>query len=557
MTMNHSKSQAIKAALRRWQASADRPTLASTAESVAASVAWIIIAMVIAGIVTSMARGSPARIYWVIGFIAVVIRAGLLWHADTMGDQAGRAMVTSARADILSALAERGAGMLDGAPVGTRLSHIFDRTQKLSGYGKNWRSGVRQAFLIPLIVVIAVATQSWVCALLLVLSVGVMPLVLWLTISGTARAAKEQQGTIDQLAGVFQQRAGQVGLLKVFRAVGREENHIAQVADDLRIRTMTILRRAFLTTAALEFFASVSIALVAVYVGFKLLGVFPFATGETLTLREGIVALLLAPEFFAPLRRLSTLHHDRADGTAAAEEISSWLDETKDRRTHRLPRLDHAPTLTLSDVTIFRGDKCAVQHVTFVAKPGEVTVLAGPSGSGKTSCLLALLGLARHNAGTIDFDGRALADGESLAESAAYMRQTPWLAEGTLGDNLRLAKQDASAEELVKALIDAGLAELDAPDILSRAVGRGGSGLSGGQRQRLALARALLRDAPILLLDEPTAHLDEKTEQAFVDRLRTLRHGRTTLIASHRPAVIAAADKTIQFGKGVSEEKPR
>lgn len=554
MTMNRLKPQAAKAALRRWQASAARPTLAATAEAVAASIGWIIIAMVIAGIVTGMARGSPAGIYWIVGGIAVLIRAGLLWHADTMGDQAGQAMVKSARAEIMAALAERGAGMLDGAPVGTRLSHIFDRTQKLSGYGKNWRSGVRQAFLIPLIVVIAVATQSWVCALLLILSVGVMPLVLWLTISGTAKAAKEQQGTIDKLAGIFQQRAGQVGLLKVFRAVGREQHNIAQVADDLRIRTMTILRRAFLTTAALEFFASVSIALVAVYVGFKLLGVFPFATGETLTLREGIVALLLAPEFFAPLRRLSTLHHDRADGAAAAEEISSWLEETKERGTHRLPRLERAPTIAFSDVTIVRGEKVAVQNVTFVAEPGEVTVLAGPSGSGKTSCLLSLLGLADHTAGAIQVDTHILADGDSLAESAAYMRQTPWLAEGTLGENLRLANPDAREEELLNALVDAGLAELNAPDILSRNVGRGGSGLSGGQRQRLALARALLRDAPLLLLDEPTAHLDAEAEQAFVERLRALRHGRTILIASHRPAVIAAADKTVQFGEAAAEE---
>ena len=187
--------------------------------------------------------------------------------------------------------------------------------------------------------------------------------------------------------------------------------------------------------------------------------------------------------------------------------------------------------------------------MSFTARPGELTVLSGPSGAGKSTALLSLLGHARPVAGEIQIDGRLLGSRESLADSIAYIGQSPWLMEGTIRDNIAIAKPTAGDADILKAADDAGLfsANTDGNAFLQRQLSRFGSGLSGGQRQRVALARALLRDAPLLLLDEPTAHLDPVAEDAFLGLLRTLLPGRTVLLATHSPKLKAAADQCVEI----------
>lgn len=541
-----------RVALRRWGEAARGNVRGALALQVLAACAWVAIAWGLGHAVGALAEGGAATPWLGLALAGAGVRTAAVWGAETLAARAGLAMVGAARGVVLSAAARAGPAMLGGESAGARTSQIVDRTGKLAAYAGNWLPGQQLALIGPLVILIAAATQTWLAAILLLASVIVLPVFIWLTASETASRARAQQASLDLLSGSFQARAAQAGLIRAFRAVTRETLALEQASENLRARTMAILRVAFLSTAVLEFFASVSIALVAVYVGFKLLGVFPFETGETLTLAEGLTVLILAPEFFAPIRKLSGLHHDRADGVAAAEMLAPWIAAAETAEIRRLPRLNAAPVIAFEEVALTHvGERAAVRSVSFTARPGELCALSGPSGSGKSSCLLALLARTRRLEGRILIDGRPLEGGESLAESVAYVGQTPWVVEGTVRSNLLLGAPEASEAALEEAARRTGLLDLLTASgrSLDSPLGRFGAGLSGGQRQRLALARALLRDAPILLFDEPTAHLDPDAEAGFLAVLKSLAKGRTILIASHSEALLAACDLVVPLGE--------
>ena len=537
-----------RSALRRWSGSVQRKVSLGLACQLMAMAGWIAIAWGIGHSVSAIAAGQPVGTGLLVAAAGVLVRGMSGWLGDILLAHAGHAMVSTARKELFETLSDAGAGWLGGADAGTRTAQIIDRTAKLEGYAARWLPGMRLAVAGPVMILIAVATQSWLSAVLLLVSVMVLPLFIWLTASETAARAKAQQAALDSLSGAFQSRAAQSGLIRAFRGIRRETDSLQEASLQLRDRTMAILRVAFLSTAVLEFFASVSIALVAVYIGFKLLGVFPFGTGETLTLAEGLTALILAPEFFSPIRKLSSLHHDRADASAAAAMLSDWLEHRADYPVHKLPKLETAPRITFDKVSLSWSDQApVVTNLSFEAKPGQITTLAGPSGSGKSTALLALIGRARLTGGTIRVGKQTLTSGDSLADSIAYIGQTPWLMEGTIRENIAIARPDASAEEIKEAARQAGILDFadDSRGGLDQALARFGAGLSGGQRQRIALARALLRNAPVFLLDEPTAHLDPDAEEDFLRKLKVLSEGRTVLVASHSDMLIAATDTLV------------
>jgi len=541
----------IRAALTRWAAPAKSFVNQSVLFQIFAAVGWGAFAWGIGQGVAAIAVHQESQAFFLMALAGVAMRTIFLRLGDRCSALAGNAMTATARREIFSALAQSGAGFLSGASPGERTAQIIDRTAKLHLYAGNWLPGVRVAAAAPFVLLIAAAAQSWVAALLLALSVVVLPLFIWLTASRTAEAAQAQQASLETLSGAFQSAAAHAGLIRAFRSINREAAALRQASEELRARTMGILRIAFLTSAVLEFFASISIALVAVYVGFKLLGLFPFPTGEMVTLAEGLTALILAPEYFAPIRRLSGLHHDRADGVAAAAAIAPWLDASaRAPAINRLPRLAGPPRIVFSDVALsYGGGETAVSGVSFAAAAGEIVALSGPSGSGKSTCLLALIGRAQLRDGRIEIDGRALQPGDSLADSVAFIRQSPWLLEGTLAENIALANPDASRAQIEAAAAAGGVIEfaMNHADGLDRRLARFGAGLSGGQKQRLGIARAIVRDAPLWLVDEPTAHLDSESEAAFLAALRQLAAGRTVLIATHSEAVIAACDRVVQM----------
>lgn len=544
--------------LKRWSAAAKAASAQVFLLQMIGLLAWVGIAFGIGYGVDNLSTGAPAGGLLALAAGGALVRALAGWLHDGAAARAGIAIVAAARGEIFDTLKARGAGMLEGAGAGMRTSQVIDRTAKLSGYAARWMPGQRMALAGPVIVLVAVATQSWLSAALLLVSVLVLPAFIWLTLSEVTAVARAQQTSLDQLSGAFQTRAAQAGIIRAFRAVTRETAALAEASSDLRGRTMKVLRVAFLSTAVLEFFASVSVAMVAVYVGFKLLGVFPFATGETLTLAEGMTILILVPEFFAPIRKLSALHHDRADGTAAAGFLGDWLDEAEARPLPaRLPGRAAAPVIAFQDVSVAFSNGAGLGGVSFTARPGEMVALTGPSGVGKTTLLKLLLGQDVPASGEVRVDGAALAPGESLAERATWISQTPWMIEGSVADNLRLAAPEAGEAELRAALVAVGLAEAgEAEALLARQLGRGGSGLSGGQRQRIGLARVILRGSGLLLLDEPTAHLDEGAEEDFIRTLRDISRTRTVILGTHSDSLRAACDSVVDLATHRREAAP-
>ncbi len=543
----------IKSTLKNWVSSAEQTINLIVLSQLVAALAWIGFAAAIAQIVSGAAEGNAVYLPVFTGIFFIILRTVAIWFSEVNAVKAADKTIDAARRHVFRSLSETGSGLLSGESSGTRTAQIIDRTGKLAGYAANWLPGIKVAIAVPLFMLVAVATQSWLSAALLLISVLVLPLFIWITASETASTAKAQQAALEHLSGQFQSRAAKAGLIRVFRAVSRETDKLSTASHDLAKRTMAILRIAFLSTAILEFFASVSIALVAVYIGFKLLGVFPFETGETITLAEGMMVLIIAPEFFAPIRRLASLHHDRADGVAAADMLAPWLATATSKTIIRRSPLSAAPVIRFENVSLGYTDESPVlTNLNLEIEPGKLTVLSGPSGSGKTSCLLSLLGHLKILEGSILIGGERLNPNESLADSVAYVRQVPWLTEGTLGQNLRLANPEATDEMLQAAAQKARVTDVLESNGnhrgLERPIARHGAGLSGGQRQRVALARAYLRDAPILLLDEPTAHLDEETETAFLAQIRAYAgENKTVLIASHRPAVLKAADTVLHL----------
>lgn len=544
--------------MKRWSGAAKAASGQAFLLQMFGLLAWVGIAFGIGYGVDNLSDGEPAGGLLVLAAGCAMVRALAGWLHDGAAARAGLVTVAAARGEIFETLKARGAGMLEGAGAGMRTSQVIDRTGKLAGYAARWVPGQRMALAGPVIVLVAVATQSWLAAALLLVSVLVLPAFIWLTLSEVTAVARAQQTSLDQLSGAFQARAAQAGIIRAFRAVTRETAALAEASSDLRGRTMKVLRVAFLSTAVLEFFASISVAMMAVYVGFKLLGVFPFATGETLTLAEGMTILILVPEFFAPIRKLSALHHDRADGTAAAGFLDDWLEAAAARPLpERLPALRAAPEIAFQDVAVAFGNGARLEGVNFTARPGEMVALTGPSGAGKTTLLKLLVGQGGVTGGAVRVDGAVLAPGASLAESATWISQTPWMIEGSVADNLRLAAPEAGDADLRAALVAVGLAEAGEADaLLARQLGRGGSGLSGGQRQRIGLARVILRGSGLLLLDEPTAHLDEAAEEDFIRTLRDISRTRTVILGTHSDNLRAACDHVVDLTAHRQEAAP-
>ena len=287
--------------------------------------------------------------------------------------------------------------------------------------------------------------------------------------------------------------------------------------------------------------AALSVALVAVYCGFSLLGLLPFPAPETLTLGRALFVLVLAPEFYLPMRRMAAAYHDKQIGEAAMERLSRLAPST-DADVPGTAKLDHPPRLQFSAVEIDYGDR-RIGPFTLDVPAGKLTVLSGPSGVGKSSLLNALLGLAPVSAGELLIDGTPLMR-TRLQGQISWVGQSTTLLPGTLRDNIRLSRPDASDAAVEGAASQVGLAALIAkrPEGLETPIDSHGSGLSGGERRRIGVARAVLRNAPLWLLDEPTADLDSVSAAELIALVSKVSQGCTVLLVTHDPAVAALAE---------------
>jgi ATP-binding cassette subfamily C protein CydD len=528
---------------RGWLGLAALTGIAAGALTVAqmALLAWIVSRLLV--------DGAPlASLTWAFLVLVAVLatRALCQWGQELSGQLASLHIRHAVRAELLDHLAAMGPVRAGARHSAGLANQLVEQVEALDGYFARFLPQLRLCVAIPLLILLVVLWLDWLAALFLLLAAPLIPLFMALVGMGAERLNRDQFVAVSRLSGHFLDRVRGIATLQLFGRTREAATEVHAAADNYRRLSMRTLRVAFLSSAVLEFFASVAIAVVAIYVGFGLLGYIEFGPAEELTLFSGLLVLLLAPEFFQPLRTLAQHYHDRAAALGAADGMLALLSEPV-RPAHESAG---APPVTgryvaLEAVTLTHpGRGQVLGPLDVVVEKGDILVVTGPSGAGKSALLQLLAGFV------------APASGQRHAAAdlrIAWMDQRPLLIHGSLAENLRLAAPQASDAELERALEHAGLAELVAalPRGIHTPLGERGSGLSGGQAQRLALARVFLSDAELVLLDEPTASLDEETEARVIESLRRLGdEGRTLVIATHHPALMAISSRRLALHEG-------
>jgi ATP-binding cassette subfamily C protein CydD len=496
-------------------------------------------------------RHLPWTALWPVmaGFVVLaLLRLGLSVLARRCGFEAGSRVVTTVRAQLVEHYRRLGPAWLTRQSSGDLITRTVDGVDALAPYYARYLPQKAAAALLPLIVLVVAFPADWVAGLVMLITAPLVPLFMVMLGGVAERASQRRWVTLTRLGAQFFDALQGLVTLRLFGAGARRRAVLAESSEVYRRETMAVLRVAFLSSLVLEFFAMVSIALVAVLVGFRLMW------GDVDFLR-GMFVLLLAPEFFLPLRGLGALRHARMDALSVAEDVATTLEQA--------PAAKDSGTMAVSgDIAIdfdavgfdYEPGRPGLSGVSLHMPAGQTTALVGPSGSGKSTLLLMLMGFLAPQRGAIRINDVDLSelDLQDWRRHIAWLPQRPHLFVGTLRDNVRLARPDASDGDLARAAKAAGLDAVLAglPRGWDTPLGEQGYGLSGGQAQRVALARAFLRDAPLLLLDEPTQHLDNASAVAVEQALAELRRGRTVVQVAHRLQSARQADQVAVMREG-------
>ena len=439
---------------------------------------------------------------------------------------------------------------LNQSSAGTHTREWLDHVDALHGYFARFLPQILIATLLPLVILAYAFWLDWLAGLFLMFSAPLIPFFMALVGMGAESLNQQHFQTVSRLSGQFLDKVRGLTTLQLFQQTGPASKILQQRSDQYRFITMKTLRVAFLSSAVLEFFSSVAIASVAMYVGFGLLGAIDFGPASDLTLFSGLLVLLLAPEFFQPLRTLSQHYHDRASALGAGAEIFSRLNslEPTDQRVRPVPSQSSTGVL-VQDVSFgFDKNKLLFDRVSFNVERGQALALTGPSGGGKSTLLNMIAGFITPQNGAITIFDKAPGQ-----QAFGWLGQKGFLVDGTWADNLRLTAPQASDNGIAGALEQVGLGPLlaERADGIHSKVMEDGQGLSGGQSRRLSLARILVADYDLILLDEPTAALDADSEQHIVQTLSKLKQqGKTLVFSSHHTTLLTLADRVLQVVDG-------
>lgn len=429
----------------------------------------------------------------------------------------------------------------------------LDHVEALHGYYARFLPQLLLALIIPSLILILVFTLDWLAALLLLLSAPLIPLFMALVGMGAEKLNQQHFQTISRLSGQFLDKVRGLTTLQLFGQTDAAASLLATRSDAYRRITMKTLRIAFLSSAVLEFFASMAIAVIAIYIGFGLLGYITFGPADELTLFSGLLILLLAPEFFQPLRTLSQHYHDRASALGAGAEILSRMNRLgrgSPRGGHDGQREDKPQDSVLLGAVglCYRQEQPIFSDLSLSFEKGDCIALTGPSGGGKSSLLHLVAGFVVPDEGSISVFGKPPG-----SFSFGWLGQTGFLVQGSWADNLRLTRPDASDIAIETALTNAGLRPLlESRDAgIHSQVSEDGQGLSGGQARRLSLARIFVADYDLILLDEPTAGLDTDSEVHVIEALHKLAEaGKTLIFSTHHQALLTLANRVLLVSDG-------
>jgi len=533
--------------------SVGRPLRLAVALGTAGGVLLIVQAGLLAHVVNAVVFGAGTlrdMAPFLAGLLGVfTVRAAIAWLAEWTAFRGAAAVKLQARHQLTEHLFALGPVRLADEHSGALANALTDAVEALEPYYARFLPQMALAALVPLALLAVVFPLDWVSGLILLVTAPLIPAFMILIGKGAESLNQRQWRRLAGLSAHFLDTLQGLTTLKLFNASRREAAAVARLSEDYRRSTMAVLRVAFVSALALEFLATVSIALVAVLIGFRLLW------GE-LGFQAGFLVLLLAPEFYLPLRSLGTHYHARMDAIAAAERLTGILQRPAPARSGRQPAPATGPvTVELADLRYaYEPGRSALEGVSFTLRPGERVALVGPSGAGKSTVINLLLGFIQSDSGRLAVNGRSLdeLDYDSWLQQVAWVPQNPRLFHATVRENIALGgplQDEARVREAARqALAEAFIEQL--PLGYDTVIGEGGQPLSGGQAQRLALARAFFKQAPLVLLDEPSANLDLDSERRIAAAVDRLAEGRTLLSIAHRLATVRRADRILVLDQG-------
>jgi ATP-binding cassette, subfamily C, bacterial CydD len=483
--------------------------------------------------------------------LAVAARAALAWGFEVAGRRAAASVLSELRLSVVERRLRGEPGALDGAQSAEVATAAVQGVDGLEAYFGRYLPQVVLACVVPVVVLAWVGSIDPVSALVMLLTLPLVPVFLWLIGRYTEEQTRRRWESLRLLSTHFLDVVRGLPTLRAFNRGHTQETTIAAVSEQYRRATMGTLRVSFLSGAVLELAATLGVALAAVTVGVRLVG-------GGLGLQAGLTVLVLAPELYLPLRQLGAQYHASADGLAVADRLLALLEAppaVAPGSTGVAPSPAGA-VVRLEGVSFSypARPEPVLEDVDLELRPGETVALVGESGAGKSTVGSLLVLLAAPTAGAVSVGGVDLAGcrPEEWRGHVAWLPQRPTLFRGTVADNIRLGSPRADDARVRAAATLAGADRVvrDLPDGYATVVGDGGRPLSAGERQRIALARAFLRDAPLVVLDEPTANLDAESAELVAEAVERLRAGRTMLLIAHRPELVRHADRVVTLTAG-------
>ncbi|ELZ1260741.1 cysteine/glutathione ABC transporter permease/ATP-binding protein CydD [Vibrio fluvialis] len=485
----------------------------------------------------------------------IAIRAGCSWARELAGFRAGQQIRIYIRQLIFDKLRALGPAYIKGKPAGAWATLTLEQVENMHDFFARYLPQMSLSVLIPFVILIVVFPVNWAAGLIFLITAPLVPLFMALVGIKAADAGRKNFKALQRLSGHFYDRLQSMTTIRLFDRTSAETEQMKGASEVFRKRTMDVLRIAFLSSAVLEFFTSISIAITAVYFGFSFIGELNFGGyGASVTLFAGIFVLVLAPEFYQPLRDLGTFYHAKQQAVGAAESIVEFLNIDVSRvqsGSQTLPEMQGVE-IVARDLEVFSPEgKRLVGPLTFTLNSQQTTALVGPSGAGKTSLINAILGFMPYR-GSLSINGIELSelDHAHWRKQISWVGQNPLLVHGTIRDNVTLGKSNI-ADAQVQAVLDSSFAaEFVSKHGLDYPISDRSGGLSVGQAQRLALARAMLQNGQFWLLDEPTASLDARSEQLVMQGLNQQITHKTALLVTHQLLPLKSVNQILVMQDG-------
>ncbi|HEX5248533.1 MAG TPA: thiol reductant ABC exporter subunit CydD [Gaiellales bacterium] len=503
----------------------------------------------------SLSAIAPSLVLLGLVFVA---RGGIAWAFEVAGSRAAAGTLSDLRLALVDHRLRSHPAALDGAEGGEIAAAAVQGVDGLAAYFGSYLPQLALACIVPPAVLVWAAVIDPESALLMAATVPLVPVFMWLIGRYAAERSRARWAELRGLSTHFLDVVRGLSTLRAFNRSRTQAAALAEVGDRYRRATMATLRLSFLSGSVLELAATLGVALVAVTVGVRLVD-------GGIGLEAGLTVLVIAPELYLPLRRLGAQFHASADGLAAAERILALLDAPAGAVAggSRAAPSPAVAAVRLAGVTFSYPARPGrvLDGVDLELRPGETVALVGPSGAGKSTIASLLLGFAEPTAGQVTVGGFDLGGCDLAAwrASTAWVPQRPTMFRATVADNIRLGAPDATADRVHAAAARAGADGFvrGLPEGYATLLGDGGRQLSAGERRRIALARAFLRDAPLVILDEPTADLDKRSAAIVAAAVERLRHGRTVLVIAHHAGVVGPADRVVVLERGRATELPR